>query len=119
MLADTIITAFPKRWGRNKHDDSGVHKSIRVRLATAHKDGIRSIYHLGQRFTIPLFDLVPTNRSALIIIDQCSRVFFDRTKSRDNRPEMLDLFGSAIGNTVSFTWSSAAAVSCSCPRFLD
>ncbi|KAK5655193.1 hypothetical protein OQA88_6092 [Cercophora sp. LCS_1] len=83
---NTIITAFPKRWGRNKLDDSGVHKSIRVRLKTAHKDGIKSIYHL-----------------ALIIIDQCSRVFFDRTKSRDNRPEMLDLFGSAIGNTTEFT----------------
>jgi len=83
---NTVITAFPKRWGRNKLDDSGVHKSIRVRLNTAHKDGIKSVYHL-----------------ALIIIDQCSRVFFDRTKSRDNRPEMLDLFGSAIGNMTELT----------------
>jgi hypothetical protein len=78
---NTIITAFPRRWGRNKLDDSGVYKSIRVRLKAAKNDGIKSIHHL-----------------ALIIIDQCSRVFFDRTKSRDNRPEMLDLFGSAIGN---------------------
>ncbi|KAK3344512.1 hypothetical protein B0T25DRAFT_616227 [Lasiosphaeria hispida] len=67
-------------------DDSGVYKSIRVRLKTAHKDGVKSVYHL-----------------ALIIIDQCSRVFFDRTKSRDNRPEMLDLFGSAIGNMTDLT----------------
>ena len=44
---DTIITAFPKRWGRNKPDDSGVHKSIRVRLETA-QDSIKSIYHLGK-----------------------------------------------------------------------
>ncbi len=37
---------------------------------------------------------------ALIIIDQCSRVFFDRTKPLDERPEMMDLFSSAIGHLV-------------------
>jgi hypothetical protein len=37
---------------------------------------------------------------ALIIIDQCSSVFFDRTKPLDQRPEVMDLFASAIGNVV-------------------
>jgi hypothetical protein len=52
VAADTIITAFPKRWGRNKLDDSGVHKSIRVRLKMAQKDGIKSIYHLGKKMCL-------------------------------------------------------------------
>ncbi|GAB1312463.1 hypothetical protein MFIFM68171_02673 [Madurella fahalii] len=86
---NTIITAFPKRWGKNKADYSGVHRSIRMRLKGAQRDGVWSIHHL-----------------ALIIIDQCSRVFFDRTKSRDNSPEMLDLFGSAIGNVTERTCQS-------------
>jgi hypothetical protein len=36
----------------------------------------------------------------LIIIDECSKVFFDRTKP-DLRPEVVDIFGSAISNIVS------------------
>lgn len=40
-------------------------------------------------------------RTALIIIDQCSRVFFDRTKPLDQRPEVMDLFAAAIGHVVS------------------
>ncbi|RYP01782.1 hypothetical protein DL764_006069 [Monosporascus ibericus] len=82
---NTIITSFPKRWGRNKPDSSGVHKTIRERLETK-KEEIKSIYHL-----------------ALIIIDQCSRVFFDRTKPLDKRPEVMDLFASAIGNVTEMT----------------
>ncbi|RYO91624.1 hypothetical protein DL766_003197 [Monosporascus sp. MC13-8B] len=39
----------------------------------------------------------------LIIIDQCSRVFFDRTKPLDKRPEVMDLFASAIGNVTEMT----------------
>ncbi|RYP20955.1 hypothetical protein DL765_002492 [Monosporascus sp. GIB2] len=39
----------------------------------------------------------------LIIIDQCSRVFFDRTKPLDKRPEVMDLFASAIGNVTEIT----------------
>lgn len=38
----------------------------------------------------------------LIIIDECSKVFFDRTKP-DLRPEVVDIFGSAISNIVSHT----------------
>jgi hypothetical protein len=37
----------------------------------------------------------------MIIMDQCSRVFFDRTRPLDQRPEVMDLFGAAIGTVVS------------------
>jgi hypothetical protein len=37
---------------------------------------------------------------ALIIVDECSKVFFDRTKPLDQRPEVVDIFGSAISNIV-------------------
>ncbi|KLU81147.1 hypothetical protein MAPG_00242 [Magnaporthiopsis poae ATCC 64411] len=80
----TIITSFPRRWGRNKPDPSGVHKCLRDRLAN--NRSISSIYHL-----------------ALIIIDQCSGVFFDRTKPLDQRPEVIDIFGSAIGHVTELT----------------
>jgi len=82
---NTIITSFPRRWGRNKPDPSGVHKSLRDRLEHG-TDEIRSIHHL-----------------ALIIIDQCSRVFFDRTKPLDERPEVMDLFSEALGNITQMT----------------
>ncbi|KAK4445615.1 hypothetical protein QBC34DRAFT_413143 [Podospora aff. communis PSN243] len=77
---NTIISAFPRRWGRNKPDPSAVHRAIRDNLATIDKSHINSIYDL-----------------ALIIIDECSKVFFDRTKP-DLRPEVVDIFGSAISN---------------------
>ncbi|RDL33145.1 uncharacterized protein BP5553_08584 [Venustampulla echinocandica] len=83
---NTIITSFPRRWGRNKPDPSGVHKSLRVRLAHIPEGQIQSIYDL-----------------ALIIIDQCSRVFFDRTKPLDQRPEVMDIFASAIGRVTERT----------------
>jgi hypothetical protein len=37
---------------------------------------------------------------ALLIIDQCSKVFFDRTQPTDDRPEVMDLFAQAIGAVV-------------------
>lgn len=83
---NTIITSFPRRWGRNKPDPSGVHKSLRERLERTPAEEIQSVYDL-----------------ALIIIDQCSRVFFDRTKPLDQRPEVMDLFASAIGNVTEHT----------------
>lgn len=89
-LTDTIITCFPKRWGRNKPDPSAVHKGLRLRLKVARKDEIRSVYDL-----------------ALIIIDQCSRVFFDRTKTADRQPRVMDLFANAIGDVVSGTQYNA------------
>ncbi|KAM3067868.1 hypothetical protein ACMFMG_011353 [Clarireedia jacksonii] len=79
----TIITSFPRRMGRNKPDSSGVHKCIRNRLEKLQdaEDGrIYSVYDL-----------------ALIIMNECSTVFFDRTKPIDERPEVLDIFSGAIG----------------------
>ena len=81
---DTILTSFPRRWGRNKPDPSGVHKSLRERLQHLEDDRINSVYDL-----------------ALIIIDQCSRVFFDRTKPIDQRPEVMDIFSNTIAHVVS------------------
>jgi hypothetical protein len=37
---------------------------------------------------------------ALIVIDECSKVFFDQTKPLDQRPEVVDLFSSAISKIV-------------------
>jgi hypothetical protein len=34
-------------------------------------------------------------------MDQCSMVFFDRTKLKDDRPQVLDIFANAIANVVS------------------
>ncbi|KAK0667680.1 hypothetical protein QBC41DRAFT_323498 [Cercophora samala] len=86
----TIITSFPKRYGFNKQDLSGVHKSIRQRLKSARKNQVRSVYDL-----------------ALIILDECCNTFFDRTKTEDSQPQVMDIFSEAIGNvtnlhTISF-----------------
>ncbi|KUI66265.1 hypothetical protein VM1G_02448 [Cytospora mali] len=86
----TIITAFPRRYGVNKQDKSGVHKAIRNRLKSLRHDHIKSVFDL-----------------ALIILDECSNTFFDRTKTADRQPEVLGIFSQAIGNinnkqTISF-----------------
>ncbi|TAQ87980.1 hypothetical protein B7494_g3667 [Chlorociboria aeruginascens] len=78
---NTIISSFPRRWGRNKPDYSGVHKCIRQRLEHIRDGEIQSVYDL-----------------ALLIMNQCSTVFFDRTKPVDDRPEVLDIFANAIGS---------------------
>ncbi|KAK8024397.1 hypothetical protein PG993_012463 [Apiospora rasikravindrae] len=85
VYRDTIITSFPRRWGRNKPDPSGVHKSLRERFEARPED-IKSVQHL-----------------AFMIIDQCSRVFFDRTKPLDQRPEVMDIFASAIAHVDQMT----------------
>ncbi|KAK0634314.1 hypothetical protein B0T17DRAFT_473559, partial [Bombardia bombarda] len=77
----TIITCFPRRYGVNKNDLSGVHYSIRRRLKSAHTNQIRSVYDV-----------------ALIILDECSNTFFDRTKIDSQQPRVIDLFSEAIGN---------------------
>ncbi|KAI8631550.1 hypothetical protein F5Y19DRAFT_473222 [Xylariaceae sp. FL1651] len=79
--AKTIITCFPKRYGANKRDTSGVHKSIRDSLQNLDPHQIRTVFDLG-----------------LIIIDQCSKTFFDRTKTIDRQPQVIDEFSKAIGN---------------------
>lgn len=82
---DTIITSFPRRWGRNKPDNSGIHKTIRARLDQLRIGQVQSVYDL-----------------ALLIMNQCSTVFFDLTKSADERPEVLDIFSNALSHVVSF-----------------
>ncbi|KAH7328776.1 hypothetical protein B0I35DRAFT_418300 [Stachybotrys elegans] len=76
---NTVISSFPRRWGRNKPDPSAVHRGIRDRLGALGHDQIHSAFDL-----------------AFIVIDECSKVFFDRTKPLDQRPEVVNLFGSAI-----------------------
>ena len=83
--ATTVLTFFPRRYGANKHDNSGVHKSIRKRLKSAPKNRIRSAFDLG-----------------LLIIEECSSTFFDRTKNPDpKQPQVIDQFAQAIADVVS------------------
>ena len=83
---DTIITSFPNRWGRNEPDHSAVYNAIRARLSYLRGGEINSVYDL-----------------ALVIINQCSTVFFDRAKIVDERPDVFDIFANAIGHVVSPT----------------
>lgn len=80
----TIITCFPKRYGANKQDYSGVHKSIRTRLETLDPNTMRTVFEL-----------------AIIILDECTNTFFRRAKSQDRQPQVIDEFSKAIGNIVS------------------
>lgn len=79
---NTIITCFPKRYGANKNDASGIHKSIRSRVEKVRS--VNTVFKLG-----------------LIILNKCSKTFFDRTKTLDRRPQVIDEFSRAIGNIVS------------------
>ncbi|KAK0392707.1 hypothetical protein NLU13_2202 [Sarocladium strictum] len=79
---NTVISCFPRRWGRNNPDPSAVHRGIRDRFKALDIDEIRSVYDL-----------------AGLVVDECSKVFFDRTKPLDQRPDVVDLFSSAISNT--------------------
>jgi hypothetical protein len=85
---NTIITFFPQRYGVSKNDPSGVHQSIRERLAdqSSRANHVRSVFDL-----------------ALIILDECFDTFFDRTITLDKRPQIMDMFGESIGRVVSYT----------------
>lgn len=64
---------------------------------------VTSVWHLGE-FEVKTIQpgLRFTNLpQASIIIDQCSRVFFDLTKPLDLRPEVVDLFAESVDNVVS------------------
>ncbi|KAH8755429.1 hypothetical protein F5883DRAFT_687175 [Diaporthe sp. PMI_573] len=74
----TIITCFPRRWGRNKPDASGVSHGLRETLLRMGGE-IQSVYHL-----------------ALLVMDQCSKVFFDASAPLDDRPQVMDFFADAI-----------------------
>lgn len=76
-----VVSSFPRRWGRKKSDPSGVYRTVRERLE-------------GQPNLGNVYDL------AILLMDQCSRVFFDRAVPRDNRPEVIDIFANAIGDVV-------------------
>ncbi|KAI3321501.1 hypothetical protein HD806DRAFT_545732 [Xylariaceae sp. AK1471] len=79
--AKTIITCFPKRYGANKNDASGIHKCIRSRVKEA--GSVHTVFELG-----------------LIILDECSKTFFDRTKTLDRRPQVINEFSRAIGHVM-------------------
>src|SRR5436190_23518356 len=82
-FVDTIITCFPRRWSKNKPDPSAVHKRLRARLQFVRKGEIRNAFDL-----------------ALVIIDECSRVFFDRTMTNERQPNLVDVFAEAIKGVV-------------------
>ncbi|KAK8046090.1 ankyrin repeat protein [Apiospora saccharicola] len=87
----TILTFFPRRYGANKNDATGVHKSIRTKL-----DKVSKSRHPEQQMG-SVWDL------ALIIFDECTNTFFDRTKTPDRQPQIIDDFSEAIGNvTIAF-----------------
>jgi len=81
---DTVITSFPRRWGKNKPDPLSVHKTLRIRLKAVREGEICSAYDLG-----------------LIIIDECSRVLFDRTRGIHLKPDPINCFADAIREIVS------------------
>lgn len=87
---DTILTCFPQRYGMSDKDPSGVHQSIRTRVKTRNNtdNQVRS-----------LFDL------ALIILDECFSTFFNRTRTADKRPQVMDMFAESIGRVVSSSCS--------------
>jgi hypothetical protein len=86
---ELVITSFPRRWGRKKSDPSGVYKSIRDKLVA--QPELDNVYDM-----------------ATMMIDQCSRVFFDRAIPKDNRPEVMDIFSNAIGKVVCWTPNKTA-----------
>lgn len=64
---------------------------------------ITSVWHLGEfgiKSIRAAFCFANVSQAS-IIIDQCSRVFFDRTKPLDLRPEVMDMFAESLNNVVS------------------
>ncbi|KAK4447225.1 hypothetical protein QBC34DRAFT_410137 [Podospora aff. communis PSN243] len=87
----TIITAFPGRY-RDSYDNhiDGVHKSIRDKLG---RTELRSVFDI-----------------ALVILDECSTTFFNRTRIDQNQPQVLDIFSEAIGRVTNTTTISLSHV---------
>lgn len=82
---DTILTCFPQRYGMSFKDESGVHQSIRTRVKTRSNpdNHVRSVFDL-----------------ALIILDECFNTFFNRARTADKRPQVMDMFAESIGRVV-------------------
>ncbi|KAI0595703.1 hypothetical protein F4775DRAFT_585372 [Biscogniauxia sp. FL1348] len=75
----TVITCFPRRLSKHRSDPTDVHKLLRQRLRHVRKNEIQSVFDL-----------------ALLIIDQCSRSFFERARPGELKPDPLDIFADAI-----------------------
>lgn len=60
----TLITCFPRRYGVNRRDPSGVHKLIRQHLKNIRQEHIRTVFDL-----------------ALIVLLEVTNIFFDRAKT--------------------------------------
>lgn len=82
---DTILTCFPQRYGMSFKDESGVHQSIRtrVKMRSNPDNHVRSIFDL-----------------ALMILDECFNTFFNRARTADKRPQVMDMFAESIGRVV-------------------
>lgn len=52
-------------------------------------------HHCGNGYP---WEKLTDDSKACIIIDQCSNVFFDRTKPLDLRPEVMDIFAETLGD---------------------
>ncbi|KAK7914064.1 hypothetical protein PG985_011767 [Apiospora marii] len=77
----TIITCFPDQYGSQRLEASGVHKGIRTRIQIHETTSqLGSVFDLG-----------------LIIIDECSDAIFDRGKTTNAQPELVDVFSAKIG----------------------
>lgn len=88
---DTILTCFPQRYGMSYKDDSGVHQSIRTRVKTRSNpdNHVKSIFDL-----------------ALMILDECFNTFFNRARTADKRPQVMDMFAESIGRVVCYAPAS-------------
>jgi hypothetical protein len=78
-----VVSSFPRRWGRKKSDASGIYRIVRDRLSA--KPDLENVYDM-----------------ATLIMDQCSRFFFDRMVPKDERPQVIDIFANAIGDIVGY-----------------
>ncbi|KAF9871184.1 hypothetical protein CkaCkLH20_11353 [Colletotrichum karsti] len=78
---NTILTSFPQRYGEDRQNASGVHKSIRRRLEQAKSNQIRSVFDL-----------------ALVILDECANDVFNQEAAQDPKPPIIDIFSRSIGD---------------------
>ncbi|KAM7205840.1 hypothetical protein V8F33_000670 [Rhypophila sp. PSN 637] len=76
----TLVTCFPRRYGVNRKDPSGVHHLVRKHLKNIRQEHIRTVFDL-----------------ALIVLIEVTNVFFDRAKTPDHQPQVIDIFVDAIG----------------------
>jgi hypothetical protein len=80
------MTCFPKRWGRGRQgtSTSDIHAAIRERLAKLDESSKGWTAH----------DLAP------LIVDECSKALFGRSKTLDGRPDLIAIFRAATSELV-------------------